>query len=111
MPRSFAILFMALLLYQFYAIPLGIVFAFLLTRRLIKTRTSSASTGITLAWTVAIFMPLVSTPQSFFRTIYSPWYLSFAISPPSPQFSAGALAITIGASLFSSIMALIVFKK
>lgn len=111
MGSSFAVFFMALLLYQFYAIPVGVVFAFFLTRHLVKNRSSSQATGMTLAWTVVIFTPLALSSQTFFSRIYAPWYLAFSISPPMPQFSPGALVVTIAVSLFSSVIALIMFKK
>jgi hypothetical protein len=111
MEPSFAVFFMALLLYQFYAIPVGIVFAFFLTRHLVKTRSSAQAAGMTLACTLVIFTPLVLSSQTFFSRIYAPWYLSFSISPPMPQFSLGALVVTIAVSLFSSVIALILYKN
>lgn len=101
---------MAALFYQFYAIPVGLVFVFFFTRRLLRYRSSAAAAGIALVWAMVIFTPLLTQSQSFFSEFYSPWYLGLLISPPTPQFSLGALAITIAVSLTSSVVAIIVAR-
>jgi hypothetical protein len=100
-----------MVLYQYYAVPAGIVFAFLLTRHLIRSNSSAVAVGITLAWALMIFTPLIIPMQSFFPEFYSPWYLTFLASPPTPQFSLGALVITATVSLITSWFAVIVRRK
>jgi hypothetical protein len=91
-----AVLFILVLLYKVYAIPLGLIVAFFLTRSLIKRHAPVKAASITLAWIVAIFTPLVSPSQTFFSG-----------TPPTPEFSLGGLVITIAVSLLGSAMATI----
>jgi len=100
-------LFMAVLLYKLYAIPLGVVISFIITRRLMRRYGSATAAWITLAWTVPIFTPLVIPSQSFFGGTMAPWYVALLITPPDPEFSLGGVAITIAFSLFGSLMAAI----
>lgn len=102
-----AVFFMLFLLYKVYAIPVGAVFAFFLTRSLVRSRSPGAATGIALAWTVAVFTPLVTPAQSFFDALYSPWYVAWTMSPPTPEFSFGALMVTVAVSLGSSWLAVL----
>lgn len=105
------IFFIAVVFYKLYAIPLAFLFAFFLTRRLARSRSSTAARWIALAWTVGLFAPLVSPTRTFFHGIYVPWYLAFLLSPPAPQFSVGALAIAIVVSLTGSAAALFSGKR
>ena len=97
-----AVLLMVILLYKMVAIPVGVVVAFYMARRLVRHRSVPAAMGITLAWTVAIFTPLRTPAHSFFDDIYAPWYLALMTTPPTPEFSIGALALTVALSLVSS---------
>lgn len=106
-----AIFFIAALFYKLYAIPLAFLFAFFLTRRLARRRSSTAARWIALAWTVGLFAPLVIPAQTFFDGIYVPWYLAFLLSPPAPEFSVGALAIAVAVSLSGSAAALFSVKR
>lgn len=103
--------FIAALFYKLYAIPLAFLFAFFLTRRLAKSRSSTAARWIALAWTVGLFAPLVIPAQTFFDGIYVPWYLAFLLSPPTPEFSLGALVIAIVVSLTGSSAALFSVRR
>lgn len=105
-----AAFFMLLLLYKVLAIPVGAVFTFFLTRSLARRRSTGAATGIALAWTVALFTPLVAPAHSFFDDLYSPWYLAWTMSPPTPAFSFGALLVTIAVALASSALAVLVAR-
>lgn len=102
-----AVLFMLVLLYKVYAMPLGVVVAFFLTRNFIKRHAPVKAVSMTLAWIVAIFMPLVSTSQTFFGGTFEPWYAALMLTPPTPEFSLGGLVITIAVSLLGSAMATI----
>jgi hypothetical protein len=97
--------------YKFVAIPAGAVFAFVLTQRLLRKHTSLAAAGIALAWTVAVFTPLVTPAQTFFEEMYAPWYLALMITPPAPQFSLGALVTAIVVALVSSGLAVSFNRK
>lgn len=66
---------------------------------------------VPLAWTLVLFTPLVSGSQNFFSDMYAPWYMALSLTPPAPDFSAGALLITVAVSLMSSVLALMVAKK
>ena len=65
-------LFVVMLLYKIYAVPVGIVFAFFVARGLVRKHAPLAAMGMTLAWTLAIFTPLVLHSASFFNDIYAP---------------------------------------
>jgi hypothetical protein len=97
-----AVLLMFILLYKIVAIPAGMLFAFFVARSLLRHRSAPAAMGITLAWTLAIFTPLLTPAHSFFDDIYAPWYLALMATPPTPQVSAGALALTVVLCLASS---------
>lgn len=105
-----AILFIAALLYKVYAIPVAFVFAFFVTRSIVKNRPANAVMSIALAWTVGLFTPLAIPAQSFFDSTFVPWHLAFLPSPPTPEFSLGAPAIAIVVSLTGSAAAL-AFRK
>ena len=100
-----AVLLMFILLYKIVAIPAGMLFAFFVARSLLRRRSAPAAMGITLAWTVAIFTPLLTPAHSFFDDIYAPWYLALMTTPPTPQVSGGALVLTVALSLVSSAVA------
>lgn len=106
-----AILFIAALLYKLYAVPVGLVFAFFLTRSLIRKKSSPAAVWITLAWTVGLFTPLVIHSQTFFDSVYTPWYLAFLLSPPAPEFSFGAVCLAAVTSFTASAAALYFCKR
>ena len=106
-----AVLLIVMMFYKFFAIPAGLVFAFVLTRRLLGKHTALPAVGIALAWTVALFTPLVTPAQSFFDDLYAPWYLALMITPPAPQFSFGAFIIAIVVSLASGGFAVAVAKR
>jgi hypothetical protein len=101
-----AVLLIVVVFYKFVAIPAGGVFAFFLTRHLLRKRTSLAAAGIALAWTVAMFAPLVTPAQTFFA-----WYLALMITPPAPQFSLGALVAASVVGLASSGLAVSFNRK
>lgn len=104
-------LLMIVLFYQFYAVPVGMLFIFLLSRRLLKNRAASVTAGIVFAWTMVIFMPLVTPARSIFSDIYSPWYLALLLSPPQPEFRLAPLIMTVVISLASIAVAVIVNRK
>lgn len=103
--------FTAIVFYEYYAAPVGVIFAFLLTRRLVRGMSSGAAVRITLAWTLMIFTPLVIPMHNFFPEFYAPWYVTFIASPPTPQFSLIALVITTVVSLVGSWVAVIVDSR
>ncbi len=105
------ILFMTFLLYQFYAAPVGMLFVFLLTRRLLKSHAPGTVAGIVFAWTMAIFMPLVTPARNMFPDIYSPWYAALLMSPPAPEFRLAPLIMTIIITLASISVAVVVNRK
>ena len=100
-----AVLFILVLLYKLYAIPLGVVVAFLLTRRLMRKHGTMSATWFALAWTVPVFTPMVVPSQTFFSGTYAPWYVVLMTGAQDPEASAAGLAITIAVSLFGSAMA------
>lgn len=104
-------LLMIVLLYQFYAIPVGMVFVFLLTRSLLKHHAPRAVAVIVFAWTMVIFMPLLTPARSIFSDTYSPWYLALLMSPPTPEFRLAPLVMTVVISLASIWVAVIVNRR
>jgi len=106
-----AMLLMIVLFYQYYAVPVGMVFVFLLTRRQLQRHTPSATAGIVFAWTLAIFMPLLTPARSIFADIYSPWYLALLMSPPAPEFRFAPLIMTVVIALVSIWVAIVVNRK
>lgn len=104
-------LLMIVLFYQFYAVPLGMLFIFVLTRRLLKRHTPSATAGIVFAWTMVIFMPLLTPARSIFSDIYSPWYLALMMAPPAPEFRLAPLIMTVVIASVSIWVAVIVHRK
>jgi len=105
------LLLMIFLLYQFYAAPVGMLFVFLLTRRLLKSHAPGATAGIVFASTMAIFMPLVTPARSMFPDIHSPWYVAMLMSPPAPEFRLAPLIMTVTISLASIAVAVVVNRK
>lgn len=96
----------AALNYKLYAVPLGLIFAFFVTRRQIGKRRSSTAVWITLGWTVGLFAPLVMRSQSFFNGAYAPWYLALLLSPTALDFNVVALCIAAVTSLMGIAAAL-----
>jgi len=106
-----ALLLMTFLLYQFYAAPVGMLFVFLLTRRLLKSHAPAAVAGIVFAWTMVIFTPLVTPARNMFPDIYSPWYAALLMSPPAPEFRLAPLIMTIMITLAIMSVAVVVNRK
>jgi len=106
-----ATLLMIVLFYRFYAVPLGVLFIFLLTRRLLKRHTPRTTAGIVFAWTMAIFMPLLTPARSIFSDIYSPWYLALLMTPPAPEFRIAPLVMSIVIASVSIWVAVIFHRK
>jgi len=105
------LLLMIFLLYQFYAAPVGMLFVFILTRRLLKSRAPGAAAGIVFASTMVLFMPLVTPARSMFPDIYSPWYIGLLMSPPTPEFRLAPLVMTVMIALASISVAVVVNRK
>jgi hypothetical protein len=103
--------FTAIVFYEYYAAPVDVIFAFLLTRGLSRGMSSVAAVRVTLALTLVIFTPLVIPMHNFFPEFYAPWYLTFIAFPPTPQFSLMALVITTIVSLVGSWVAVIVDRS
>jgi hypothetical protein len=106
-----AVLLMVILLYKIVAIPLGMAVAFYMARRLVRYRSATVAMGITIAWTAAIFTPLRMPAHSFFDDSYAPWYLALMTAPSMPEFSIGAMALTLALSMVSTGIALALARR
>lgn len=91
-----------LLVYPLWGVPVHLIANFFLTRALLRRYRPAATGAIALALNVLMFAPLVIKAQSFFGDIYVPWYLAYALSPPSPGFSMTGLAAVAALSLLGS---------
>ena len=91
-----------ILLYPLWGIPVHLIANFFLTRALLRRNGPAATGAIALALNTLIFAPLVTRAHSFFGDTYTPWYLAYALSPPSPVFSMTGLAAVAALSLAGS---------
>ena len=103
------ILIVPLLIYPVWGIPALVIFNFLFTRHLYLTHSALQSGSIALAVSFLIFAPLSIPSQSFFGSIFAPWYIAPFLTPPSVEFSFIGVFVTFIVAITS--IALTLFFK
>lgn len=104
-------LLVLLLLYPIWGLPLHLVVNFFLTRKLLRHHSPVAAWAMALGVNVLLFAPLVTKAHSFFDDMYLPWYLAYAMSPPSPEFSMTALMAVVSLSTAGSAIWILISKS